>query len=292
MEGLEDLEYLYAKQWDTSIGSASTVINLKDTSLKNAFVSGIIANIYYPSCITNIYCLWSLPIISENSNDLTSIRFTGNQNEEMSLKDQFFYNLKNAQNLKELHLRRLESLRISSLSTNLIYELPSVTTLDLSGFEVSNPASMLKDLKGIELFTGLETLTMNYTNQILDISAIKNCPTLEEVTLGYCNIQSLNGIEGLTNLKTLNINNNNITALKPLENLKNLTSLNLENNAIADTSSYVENGETKTYRNLDILAGLHTSKGGKLTTLYLVGNDNIIDYSPVSSLNWSNKSGF
>ena len=116
--------------------------------------------------------------------------------------------------------------------------------------------------------------------------------TLEDVNLAYSNINFLNGIEGLNMLKTLSIHHNNITALKPLENLKNLTSLNLENNAIADTSSYVENGETKTYRNLDILAGLHTSRGGKLTELYLAGNDNIIDYSPVSSLSWSAKSGF
>ena len=53
-----------------------------------------------------------------------------------------------------------------------------------------------------------------------------------------------------------------------------------------------ENGETKTYRNLDILSGLHTSNGGKLASLYLSGNDNIIDFSPVSSLMWSDKSGF
>ena len=91
----------------------------------------------------------------------------------------------------------------------------------------------------------------------------------------------------------MTINNNNITSLKPLENLKNLTSINLENNAISDTSSYIDtDGSTKTYRNLDILSGLHTSRGGKLTTLYLAGNDNIIDFSPVSSLSWSNKSGF
>ena len=134
---------------------------------------------------------------------------------------------------------------------------------------------------------------MNYRSEILNISEIRNCPTLENVTLGYCNIQSLNGIEGLTNLQNLTLNNNNITSLKPLENLKNLTSLNLENNAISDTSSYIDtDGTTKTYRNLDILAGLHSSRGGKLTTLKLAGNDNIIDFSPVSSLSWSNKSGF
>ena len=211
----------------------------------------------------------------------------------MSLTSEFFKSLKNAPNLTDLLLGRLSYLEISSLSNYLEVKLPSITKLSLNGLREDNPENIIKDLEGIEKFTGLKTLTMNYTSEILDISAIRNCPTLEDVTLGYCNIQSLNGIEGLTNLKKLTINNNNITSLKPLENLKNLTSINLENNAISDTSSYIDtDGSTKTYRNLDILSGLHTSRGGKLTTLYLAGNDNIIDFSPVSSLSWSNKSGF
>ena len=212
----------------------------------------------------------------------------------MSLKENFFYSLNNAVNIEKLSLRLLKRIEFTSLSTYLKNELPSVNQLVLDGtLSSSDSTSLLKDLKGIELFTGLKKLQINYTSANLDISAIKNCPTLEEVTLGYCNINSLNGIEGLTNLKTLTINNNNITALKPLENLKNLTTLNLENNAIADTASYVDtDGSTKTYRNLDILANLNSKRNGKLTTLKLAGNDNIIDYSSVSSLTWNDKSGF
>ena len=211
----------------------------------------------------------------------------------MEIKEEFFDSLKNASNLDSLRLDRLSNLKFSSLSDYLDDKLPSVTKLFLSGLSLESPQNILENLNGIELFTSLKTLEINYTSKILDISAIKDCPTLTSVTLGYCNIQSLSGIEGLINLQTLNLNNNNITNLKPLENLKNLTSLNLQNNAISDTSSYVDtDGSTKAYRNLDILAGLHTSKGGKLTSLYLSGNDNIIDYSPVSSLTWSDKSGF
>ena len=211
----------------------------------------------------------------------------------MSLKQEFFDSLKNAPNLENLVLSRIQRMNISSLSDCLKDELSSVTRLDLSGATTENRESILENLMGIELFTGLKKLVINYTTKILDISAIKDCPTLTSVTLGYCNIQSLSGIEGLINLQTLNLNNNNITNLKQLENLKNLTSLNLENNAISDTSSYIDtDGSTKTYRNLDILSGLHTSNGGKLTSLYLSGNDNIIDFSPVSSLMWSDKSGF
>ena len=233
-----------------------------------------------------------VPIISSNSDSLTSISVNA-PNANMDLKYEFFNSLKNANNLVSLNLIRLRALNLTSISDVLKDELPSVSYLNLSGLSSDSPANILKDLEGIEKFTGLKTLTMNYTSEILNISAIRNCPTLENVTLGYCNIQSLNGIEGLTNLQNLTLNNNSITSLKPLENLKNLTSLNLENNAISDTSSYIDtDGTTKTYRNLDILAGLHSSRGGKLTTLKLAGNDNIIDFSPVSSLTWSNKSGF
>ena len=187
----------------------------------------------------------------------------------MSLKSESFNSLKNAPNLKNLELMRLGTLNISTLSEYLKDELPSVTYLNLSSYSGYNTVNTFKDLEGIESFTNLETLEANYTSKILEINAIKNCPKLTTVSLAYGNIQSLSGIEALTNLQSLTINNNNITSLKPLENLKNLTSLNLQNNAISDTSSYVDtDGSTKTYRNLDILAGLHTSNGGKLISLY------------------------
>ena len=230
---------------------------------------------------------YGIPIIAENSDSLSTLN-VNNPYTDFELKNEFFNSIGNAHNLENLAIKSLHKLQVTSLSDYLKDELPSITNLNLG---TSN--STLKDLKGLELFTGLKTFKMNYTSANLDISAIKNCPTLETVDLGYCKINSLNGIEGLTNLKTLTISNNNITSLKPLENLKNLTSLNLQNNAISDTSSYIDtDGSTKTYRNLDILAGLHTSNGGNLTSLYLSGNGNIIDFSPVSSLNWTNKSGF
>ena len=233
-----------------------------------------------------------IPIIAENSDALTEVS-VGRTNQNMVLKTEFFNSLKNAKNLRTFNLKRAEFLQFNSLSEYIKDEIPNITDLNLSGYNDRESQNILKDLKGIEKFTGLKKLTVNYTSANLDISAIKNCPTLEDVTLGYSNINSLNGIERLTNLKTLNIRNNNITALKPLENLKNLTSLNLQNNAIADTSSYIDtDGSTKTYRNLDILANLNSKRNGKLTELYLSGNNNIIDYSPVSNLTWSHKNGF
>ncbi len=292
LEGVKDLEYLYVAQWGDTIGDESTIIDLRNTSLITASIGGVRANIYFPNSVTYIAMQdGGVPIIEEDSSNLNNISVIY-PHRDMSLKTDFFNSLKNAPNLNNLSLARLIYLKVSSLSDYLKDELPSVTSLVLTG-TTDGSQSILKDLQGIELFINLKKLEMDHTSKILDISAIKNCPTLNTVNLTYCNIQSLSGIEGLINLRSLTINNNNVTSLKPLENLKNLTSINLENNAISDTSSYIDtDGSTKIYRNLDILAGLHTSNGGKLTNLYLSGNDNIIDYLPVSSLNWSNKSGF
>ena len=169
--------------------------------------------------------------------------------------------------------------------------MPSVTSLNIAGADYADRQNLLKDLKGVENFSHLKSLNVSYNNNRLDISAIKNCIELKEVNLGFSNIQSISGIENLSALTKIDLKNNNISNLKPLENLKNLEELNLSNNTISDTSSYVDSdGSTKTYNNLEILAKLN--KNGKLKILYLSGNDNIINWSPLSSLNWTNKSGW
>ena len=237
-----------------------------------------------------------IPILAAKSSELIYLDVK-NPRGNLSKKIEFFDSLKNAPNLTTLALKRLQYLDVISFSEILKdsngnkLELPSVISLDLSGLNQKSPQSTLSDLKGIECFTNLQTLTMNYTSKILDISAIKDCTTLKDVTLGYSNIQSINGFESLNNLQKLTLNDNNISSLKPLENLKNLEELNLSNNTISDTSSYIDSdGSTKTYNNLEILSNLN--KNGKLKILYLSGNDNIINWSPLSSLNWTNKSGW
>ena len=111
--------------------------------------------------------------------------------------------------------------------------------------------------------------------------------------MAHCNIQAISGLEFLNNLTTLKLNNNNISNLKPLENLTNLTELNLENNTISDTATYTDtDGSVKTVNNINILANLNKNRSGKLERLYLSGNNNIVNWSPLSSLTWSAKSGW
>ena len=237
-----------------------------------------------------------IPILAKESTNLTKLKVRVPKY-KMIKRFELFDSLKNANNLTSLELARLTCLDVTSLSEYLKdsngnkLELPSVTSLDISGLNQTSPQSILSDLKGLECFTNLQALIVKFTSKILDISAIKECTTLKYVNIGYAHIQSLNGLENLSDLRTLILNDNNISSLKPLENLKNLEELNLSNNAISDTSSYVDSdGSTKTYNNLEILVNLN--KNGKLKKLYLAGNDNIINWSPLSSLKWTDKSGW
>ena len=54
LENLENLENLYVYQWTSIIGSASTIVDFRNTNLKNAYIGGVIANIYFPTSINMI----------------------------------------------------------------------------------------------------------------------------------------------------------------------------------------------------------------------------------------------
>ena len=290
LEEVKDLTFLRSMQYLKDIGNVDDV-DLTNTNLKTISISGVNANIYLPNTIEEIYCDGlPLPVITENSTKLNKITIT-NVSGIDRWKNKFFPNLKNTTNLKSLSMTRLANLKFYKISDYIIDEMPSVTTLILSGQSFIDRLSELNSLEGIEKFPNITTLYSNYTNNILDISNIKNCTKLKSVYLSYANIQSLNGLEDLTSLQRLDLKNNNISSLKPLEKLTNLQILNLSNNVIADSSAYSDtDGSTKRYNNLEILANLN--KNGKLKTLYLEGNDNIIDWSPLSKLSWEDKSGW
>ena len=297
LEGLTSLKQLQVGQWASGIGSKDEIIDLRNTGLTFAWIQGVVANFYFPSAITSFGVADSgVPIIAENSNDLTEV-FVFLPWYDMSKKKDFFDSLKNAPNLTKLTLSRMCNLGITSFADYLKssdgkeYELSSVIELNLSGYSDSVPQNNVRDLKGIDCFKNLQTFTLNCTSEILDISEIKKCTNLKNVSLAHCNIQAISGLEFLNNLTTLKLNNNNISNLKPLENLTNLTELNLENNAISDTATYTD-GSVKTVNNINILANLNKNKNGKLEKLYLYGNNNIVNWSPLSSLTWSAKSGW
>ena len=287
---VKDLTRLYSIQYHKDIGNIDDV-DLTKTNLKYVNISGINANIYLPNTVEEVFVDGSpLPVVTENSTNLRILSVSHVIGTER-WKNKFFPNLKNATNLNSLCMTRLDNLNVYKLSDFVIDEMQSVKSLDISGSVPNGRQSKLISLDGIEKFPNITTLYSAFTDNVLDISNIKNCTKLERVYLSYTNIQSLNGIENLTSLQRLDLKNNNISSLKPLEKLTSLQILNLSNNVIADSSAYTDaDGSTKRYNNLEILANLN--KNGNLKTLYLEGNDNIIDWSPLSNLSWEEKSGW
>ena len=293
LEEMTDLNHLEIAQWSDLIGDRTTVLNLKGTKLSSVVIRGIVANVYYPDTVTSIFNGdGGIPILAENSEELTQLEILYPVG-DMSLKNEMFNSLKNAKNLKILGFNRTMYLKVTDLSEYLKDELPSIETLRLSGSSgnIGYRQNIIKTLNGIEKFPNLKDIKLNWTDEILDISAIKNCTKLTSINIQNARVQSISGIENLKDLRVLNLNSNSISGLKPLENLQNLEYLDLSNNAITDNSNYIDSdGSIKTYNNLEILANLN--KNGKLKKLYLSGNDNIINWSPLSSLKWDEKSGW
>lgn len=250
-------------------------------------ISGINAYIKLPNTIERFSQAGApVPVISKNSNKLTYILISNISNIEM-WKNGFFATLKNATSLESLIMERMSSINFTKISDYIDYEMPSVTKLRISG----NYASIINSLDGIDKFPNIRYFYLTNNEVKLNINGIKACKKLIYIDMSNSNIQSVNGLEELTYLQTLYLQNNNISSLKPLENLTNLELLNISNNSISDTSNYVDsNGTTKAYKNLEILANLN--KNGKLRYLYLSGNDNIINWSPLSNLKWTDKSGW
>jgi Leucine-rich repeat (LRR) protein len=291
LEKLENLQYLYGSNGSNCIGDSTVVLDLRNTKIKDIHLAYVIANIYLPSTIESCYLQdGGIPIVSEKSEKLVEL-YNKFPRQDMIKKEEYFKSLKNAQNLKTLSLTRLYNLNFKSLADYINYELPNVEYLNLSGYQENFTNSYLKDLNGIEKFKNLKSLAIDYTDKPLDIEALKNCDKIEIIRLTYCHLQNIESLKELKNLQNLNLSNNNISNLKPLENLKNLAELNLENNAISDTATYTDtDGSVKTVNNINILANLN--KNGKLEKLYLKGNDNIVNWSPLTSLTWTEKTGW
>lgn len=246
------------KLWVRSCNSA--VFEFKEGSLVNdIYIEGSgAANIY--GTIANCTKLKKF----ELRDDVipSNISYMGNLQQLNSLiiggKSYSIKNVTGLENLKAFsNLNSLTSFTMDYVTNNnldFLSNLPKLTSLSI--FETS-----ISDISGISRLTNLTTINM-YNNKISDISVLEN----------------------MTNCTSLNLSGNKISNVLPLRNMNKLTTLNLENNAIYDFA----NGQS----NLEVLANLHTSRGGKLTKLLLNGN-NITDFSKVSSLTWPNgKSGF
>ena len=191
---------------------------------------------------------------------------------------------------------KLQSIGINSLSVSNKIDFSKIKNLKdttLQNFSLYGNTGLdkyqLDSIEGIEEITSLKNINIDWTT-LTSMPNLSNLTNLETIKITNSSIKDLTPIANCTNLKEINFSNNNISNVKPLENMSNLTTLRLENNSLFDTYSFVaEDGSTKTEKTLEIFANLNKMK---LENLYLSGNTGIVDWSIVSSLKWSGKSGF
>ena len=191
---------------------------------------------------------------------------------------------------------KLQSIEIGSLSVSNKIDFSPIKNLKdttLQSFNLYGNTSLdkyqLDSIEGIEEITSLKNINIDWTT-LTSMPDLSNLTNLETIKITNSSIKDLTPIANCTNIKEINFNNNNISNVKTLENMSNLTTLRLENNSLFDTYSFVaEDGSTKTEKTLEIFANLNKMK---LENLYLSGNTGIVDWSIVSSLKWSGKSGF
>ena len=130
-----------------------------------------------------------------------------------------------------------------------------ITDAELAQLTYLNaPNSGIVDLTGLEFAIGLIGLHLGQepefwtnSNDISDLSPLRNLTSLTILGLAGNSITDVSPLEGLTNLTVLMLDENSITDVSPLWNLTDLTILGLSFNPIQDASSIrdLENRLTK-----------------------------------------------
>ena len=150
----------------------------------------------------------------------------------------------------------------SALGLSTDAPITKAAMLKLTKLDVQR--SGISDLTGLECATNLQELYL-YNNPISDLSPLQGLTKLTELDLASIQISDLSSLKGLTNLEMLLLYDNQISDLSPLKGLTKLRVLYLLNNQISDVSA---------------LAGLTN-----LRKLLLSGNPNLVDTSPLATLN-------
>jgi len=184
-----------------------------------------------------------------------------------------------------------------------LYEINSCSNLMTSDFSFFE-----------SLYNNKNQSKISINRIVIEVSNNTTCTSLYGLryvddlsTLTCSNVSNLNDLSEIEHLhlRNLTIKNGAVSSVYSLRFATTLVNLNLSYNCLFDTASFKDDDQnTVTINNLEILARLNTnyslsaeeiSSGytkGNLTSLYLLGNSGIIDFSPVSKLSWTNKSGF
>ena len=133
--------------------------------------------------------------------------------------------------------RILSTLELAADTDITVPILQTLTTLDAAALDI-------KDLRGLEWATNLETLNLS-DNQILNIERLGatdnlGLAKLTDVNLSDNRIRDITPLENMTELTVLNLNQNSVRDISVLSGLTKVTRLALDNNKVSDLTPLVE----------------------------------------------------
>lgn len=142
------------------------------------------------------------------------------------------------------------------------------------------------DISALKGLTGIRRLSL-IGNKLSssDISVLSSMSGLEELCLGWNEIEDVSPLSGLTSLTTLSLWGNDISDVKPLSGLKGLTYLDISDNNVSDISSLSglsELEELWIYKNkltkVDVLTKFDSLK------VLMIRDNPIIDVKPIRTV--------
>ena len=291
------------------------------SSLKYFNANGWNIKVKFPSSLKGLTMeLGSFEMDINPDSELDNCYFDGRRNTQLNFENSmkslskvkkcsFLYlwclsDTQSISNISDVVLDNIENLALNSrtmtnglgMGTNdlsWVNKFPNITELDLLNSFLGIDSLKLKSCNGIEQLKNLEILKIKYANfQSNDsLLGLERCNKINYLEITNSNLIDITNLKNLSgSLQKVILSNNSIYSCIPLKNMKKLNYLDLQNNSITDVSW--ENGTS--YNNLRILAELNVNSGtgGNLKELYLAGNTGIADFTPVSSLKWTNWSGF
>jgi Leucine-rich repeat (LRR) protein len=117
--------------------------------------------------------------------------------------------------------------------TTEVYDMEVENTTSIRQSAFNNPTNAIGDLSGLERFTGITYLWLEY-NRILSIPQIAQLKELYSLNLNGNQISDLNPLSGLIHLRSLYLSKNQITNIYPLVGMTDLDSLIINGNQISD----------------------------------------------------------
>ena len=163
------------------------------------------------------------------------------------------YSMKSGQYLTDISpLKDLTKLKKLVLKNNKIEDLSAIGSLtELEELDLYGNRG-IKSINGFENLKKLKKLLLNRTGEITDISPLKECKDLEELSIQNNKVSSIEALKDHEKLTLLDISGNKqITDLSPLEKSTKLTRLLANGNKIENLDSL---------KNLTELKEIHVSE--------------------------------